>query len=117
MHHFDSDAMHFRNSRIGTADREQGQQRKIASQRDQRVVIHRFTHANAMLAGASTTNTQGSGHCMMATPVNAAIAMNGAQSHRLRNNGAAILATTEISRPVAAAVMPERMRPSTSRSP
>src|SRR5512143_1926488 len=70
-----------------------------------------------MLIGASPANTNGSGHCMIATPTNAAIAMSGAQSHRLRNNGAAILATTAINRPVAAAVMPARMRPSISRSP
>ncbi len=39
---------------------------------------------------------------MIATPANAAIAINGAQSRRLRNNGAAIFATTAISRPTAA---------------
>ena len=86
MHHLNRNAMHFRNRRVGAANRKQRQQCKIAGQRDQRVVIHRFTHANAMLTGASTANTNGSGHCMMATPIKAAIATRGAQSQRLRNN-------------------------------
>src|SRR5262245_26652578 len=117
MHHLDRNAMHFRNRRVGAADRKQRQQRKVAGQRDQRIVIHRFNHASAMLIGATTINTHGNGHWMIATPMKAAIATRGAQSQRLRNNGAAIFATTAISRPTAAAVMPARTRPSTSRSP
>src|SRR6185295_6095880 len=117
VHHIDGDAMHFRNCRVGAADCEQRQQREITEQRDERVFVHRLIHARAMLIGASTAKTSGSGHCMIATPTNAAIAMSGAQSRRLRNNGAAIFATTAISSPTAAAVMPARMRPSISISP
>src|SRR5262245_6502149 len=117
MHHINGNTVHFRNCRVGTADREQRQQREIAEQQDERIVAHRLIHARAMLMGASTTKTSGSGHCMIATPTNAAIAMSGAQSQRLRNNGAAIFATTAISSPTAAAVMPARMRPSISSSP
>src|SRR5262245_56040952 len=117
MHHINGDAMHFRNCRIGTADREQRQQREIAEQRDERIFVHRLIHASATLMGASTAKTSGNGHCMIATPTNAAIAISGAQSQRLRNNGAAIFATTAISSPTAAAVMPARMWPSSSSSP
>src|SRR6478672_117296 len=117
MHHLDSDTMHFWNRGVRATNRKQRQQRKIACQCNQRVVIHLVIHAHATLIGASTAKTSGSGHCMMATPTNAAIAMRGAQSHRFLNNGVAILATTAINRPVAAAVMPVRIRPSASTSP
>ena len=84
MHHLDRDAVHFRDRRIGAADREQRQQREIAEQRGERTVVHRLNHANASeLTGASPRNTQGNGQCMMATPVKARIAITGAEFHRL----------------------------------
>src|SRR6185437_15475188 len=47
---------------------------------------------------------------MSATPAKAKIANTGAEFHRLRNIGAAILTTTAINSPIAAAVTPVRMR-------
>src|ERR1035437_6208160 len=117
MHHLDGNAVHFRDRRIGAADREQRQQREIAGERGERGRVHRLNHAKATLNGASPRNTQGSGQCMSATPVKARIANTGAEFQRLTNSGAAILATTAISRPTAAAVMPARMRLSVSRPP
>src|SRR6266849_2043145 len=108
MHHLDRDPVHFRDRRIGAADREQRQQREIAEQRGERTVVHRLNQAKATLTGARLTNTHGSGQCMMATPMNAKIAITGPEFQRERNIGAAILATTAISNPTAAAVTPAR---------
>src|SRR3978361_255881 len=110
MHDLYRNAVHFRDGGIGAANCKQGQGRKIDKECGERAIVHRLNQAKTMLIGASTANTQGSGHCVKATPAKARIAITGAEFQRLRNSGAAIFATTAISSPAAAAVMPLRIR-------
>ena len=93
--------MHFRDHRIGAAEREQRHDRELHREREQDVGIglHRRLHqASAMLSGASTSSTSSSGQRISPMATAVAISTNGA-GPKLRNIGAAILATVAISRP------------------